>query len=48
MATTKQKVKVLPRRAVVLDGHLRQAGEVVSVTASDPKTLIAEGYAEKA
>ena len=42
------KVKISDKRAVVLDGQLRQAGEVVEVTAADAKTLIADGYAEKA
>ena len=42
------KIKILPLRSVLIDGLQRTAGEVVAVTAADAKTLIGEGYAEKA
>ena len=48
MAAAKVKVKVLPARAVEVDGRQVVAGEVVSVSRADAEALIREGYAEKA
>lgn len=48
MAERKTKVRILETRSVVLDGKAVEAGEVAEVTSTDAKTLIAEGYAERA
>ncbi len=47
MSERKVKVRIAERRAVVIDGRLREAGEVVAVAPADAKALVAEGYAER-
>ncbi len=48
MAAPKQAVRISDSRAVLIEGRLRGAGEVVDVGADDAATLLAEGYAEDA
>lgn len=45
MAAAKVKVRILPRRSVVIDGRARGEGAIVSVTKRDADALVAEGYA---
>lgn len=49
MATPRKvQVRIAKFRAVTVDGRLYEAGETVAVPAPDAKTLIEEGFAEKA
>lgn len=47
-AAGKVTVRVLPRRAITLDGRLLEAGAEATVPKADAEALIAEGYAEPA
>jgi len=42
------EIELLRDRQVTIDGQLRLSGERVSVSASDAKALIADGFAVKA
>jgi len=42
------RVRILPARAVVIDGSTRHEGWEGDVPAEDAETLIAEGYVERA
>jgi len=48
MAAASVKVRVLSHRAITVDGVLHESGAVVAVSAAEAKTLIGEGYVEKA